>query len=336
MEISIKVQVTDPQKAAATLTRLDHATVSKVVEDTVMSAARSIAMERQILDIMKNREDIEKSVYEMVADALNKLGLSAIIFDIKNIRDIEGRDVIGSLERAKIAELEKQARISEAIHDNEAKEVEVERKKATQVKSEKMKLEEEQARLEREKEVATDQMLVEKEKIKIEEQKLTRFAEIEQKKARIMAEANKEKKLIEAQAEAEAIQKRAEAESNAIKLQADAEAESIRMKGMAEVEVLKKKSEALKQGSVAAQLQILEILSNAQVDTAGKIAEALGNNNKIMYLPMDNGGNFLVNWLPKLEGLIQSGMLSRIVKQLSNVGQIATVTKKEPKKITKK
>jgi hypothetical protein len=108
------------------------------------------------------------------------------------------------------------------------------------------------------------------------------------------------------------------------------------MKGMAEVEVLKKKSEALKQGSVAAQLQILEILSNAQVDTAGKIAEALGNNNKIMYLPMDNGGNFLVNWLPKLEGLIQSGMLSRIVKQLSNVGQIATVTKKEPKKITKK
>jgi len=150
VEISIKVLVTDPQKAAATLPRLDHSTVSKVVEDIVMSAARSIAMERTILDIMKNREEIEKSVYEMVADALNKLGLSAIIFDIKNIRDIEGRDVIGSLERAKIAELEKKARISEAIHDNEAQELEVERKKATQVKSEQMKQEEEQARLERE------------------------------------------------------------------------------------------------------------------------------------------------------------------------------------------
>jgi GTP-binding nuclear protein Ran len=150
VEISIKVLVTDPQKAAATLPRLDHSTVSKVVEDIVMSAARSIAMERTILDIMKNREEIEKSVYEMVADALNKLGLSAIIFDIKNIRDIEGRDVIGSLERAKIAELEKKARISEAIHYNEAQELEVERKKATQVKSEQMKQEEEQARLERE------------------------------------------------------------------------------------------------------------------------------------------------------------------------------------------
>ena len=39
VEISVKVQVTDPQKSAATLTRIDHQTVSKVVEDTVMSAA---------------------------------------------------------------------------------------------------------------------------------------------------------------------------------------------------------------------------------------------------------------------------------------------------------
>ena len=336
VEISIKVQVTDPQKAAATLTRLDHSTVSKVVEDTVMSAARSIAMERTILDIMKNREEIERSVYEMVADALNKLGLSAIIFDIKNIRDIEGRDVIGSLERAKIAELEKEARIQEAIHENEAKKVEVERKKITQVKIEQMKQEEEQARIIREREVATNQMQLEKEKLKIEEQKLTRFAEMEQKKARILAEANRERKMIEAQAEANSIEKRALAESNAVKLQAEANADAIRMKGMAEVEVLKEKSEVLKQGTAAAQLQILQILGKAQVDTAGKIAEALGSNNKIMYIPMESDGNFLGKWMPKIEGLLQSGMLSKLVKQLSNGGEIATLTQKQPKKITKK
>ncbi len=329
VEISIKVQVTDPQKAAATLTRIDHSTVSKVVEDTVMSAARSLAMERTILNIMKNREEIESSVYEMVSDALSKLGLSAIIFDIKNIRDIEGRDVIGSLERVKIAELIKKARISEAIQENEAKEVEVERNKSTQVKSEHMKLEEEQARLEREREISTNQMLVEQEKLKIEEQKLTRFAEIEQKKARILAEAKKEQRLIEAQAEAEATQKKAEAEAKAIKLAAEAEAEGIRVKGLAEVDVLQKKSEALKQGSVAAQLQILEILSQAQVDSAGKIADALGKNNKIMYLPVDNnGGNLLTKWLPKLEGLIESGMLSKLVKQLTNEAPVKTISNK--------
>jgi len=311
------------------LTRIDHSTVSKVVEDTVMSAARSLAMERTILNIMKNREEIESSVYEMVSDALSKLGLSAIIFDIKNIRDIEGRDVIGSLERVKIAELIKKARISEAIQENEAKEVEVERNKSTQVKSEHMKLEEEQARLEREREISTNQMLVEQEKLKIEEQKLTRFAEIEQKKARILAEAKKEQRLIEAQAEAEATQKKAEAEAKAIKLAAEAEAEGIRVKGLAEVDVLQKKSEALKQGSVAAQLQILEILSQAQVDSAGKIADALGKNNKIMYLPVDNnGGNLLTKWLPKLEGLIESGMLSKFVKQLTNEAPVKTISNK--------
>ena len=335
VEISIKVQVTDPQKAAATLTRIDHSTVSKVVEDTVMSAARSLAMERTIISIMKNREEIEKSVYEMVSDALAKLGLSAIIFDIKNIRDIDGRDVIGSLERVKIAELIKKARISEAIQENEAKEVETERKKSTQVKFEKMKLEEEQARLEREREVAINQMLVEQEKLKIEEQKLTRFAEIEQKKAKILANAKREQQLIEAQGDAEATERRAQADANAIKLAAQAEAESIRVKGIAEVDVLKEKSETLKQGSVAAQLQILEILSQAQVDSAGKIADALGKNNKIMYLPVDsNGGNILTKWLPKMEGLLQSGMLSKFVKQLTNeepVKIIANKTKKTAK-----
>ena len=284
---------------------------------------------------MKNREEIEKSVYEMVSDALAKLGLSAIIFDIKNIRDIDGRDVIGSLERVKIAELIKKARISEAIQENEAKEVETERKKSTQVKFEKMKLEEEQARLEREREVAINQMLVEQEKLKIEEQKLTRFAEIEQKKAKILANAKREQQLIEAQGDAEATERRAQADANAIKLAAQAEAESIRVKGIAEVDVLKEKSETLKQGSVAAQLQILEILSQAQVDSAGKIADALGKNNKIMYLPVDsNGGNILTKWLPKMEGLLQSGMLSKFVKQLTNeepVKIIANKTKKTAK-----
>ena len=190
-------------------------------------------------------------------------------------------------------------------------------------------MEEEQARLERERDVSTNQMLVEQEKLKIEEQKLTRFAEIEQKKAKILAEAKKEQRLIEAQAEAEATQKKAEADAKAIKLAAEAEAEGIRVKGLAEVEVLQKKSEALKQGSVAAQLQILEILSQAQVDSAGKIADALGKNNKIMYLPVDNnGGNILTKWLPKMEGLLESGMLSKFVKQLTTEAPIKTITNK--------
>lgn len=329
VEISIKVQVTDPEKAAATLTRIDHEHVKKVVEDTVMSAARSLAMERAIIDIMKKREEIEESMYKMVSDALNKLGLSAVIFDIKNITDVEGMDVIASLERVKLAELKKKARISEATHDNEAQEVEIERRKATKVKSERMHLEEEQARLEREKQTAIEQMLVEKEILLMEEQKRTKNAEMERKKALIQAEAKREQKMLEAQSDAEAIEKRAAAEANAIKLKAEAEAQGIKVRGMAEVEILKHKSETLRDGSVTAKLQILELLSNAQVDAAGKVAEALGKNNKIIYMPANGkDSNFLTNWLPKLDGLLQSGMIPQIINQLKGEEVIKITNKK--------
>src|SRR6056297_2808989 len=178
VEISIKVQVMDPQKAAATLTAITHNTVSKVVEDTVMSAARSIAMERTILEIMKQREEIEQDVYAMVSDSLAKLGLSAIIFDIKNITDIADKDVIGSLERKKISELEKDARIAEANNESEAIKVEVEKKKNSKVKSEQMRMEEQKAELLREQEVSEQQRLVQKKKLEIKEQEQTKLAEI--------------------------------------------------------------------------------------------------------------------------------------------------------------
>lgn len=319
VEVSVKVQVTDPEKAAATLTSIDHNTVKKVVEDTVMSAARSIAMERNILDIMKKREDIEAAIYDMVADALLKLGLSAIIFDIKNIRDIENSNVIGSLESVKIAELRKNARVSEAIHDNEAKSVEVEKRKNSTVKTEQMKLEEENARLARERQVAKEQRSVEEERLKIEEQKSAKLVAIARNKMKVMAEAEREKRLNEARAEADAIKLKAEAESDAIKMKAEAEAESIKKRGIAEAEVLKRKAEAMNISKLAGQLKMLEVLSRAQVDSAAKIAESLGENNKIMYLPVGENKSFMSSFMPKLDGLLQSGLLDDVIAKFSTI-----------------
>jgi flotillin len=301
VEVSVKVQVTDPQKAAATLTRIDHQTVSKVVEDTVMSAARSVAMERNILNIMKKREEIEQAIYRMVADALSKLGLSAIIFDIKNITDIEGSDVIQNLEKVKIAELRKNSRVSEAIHNSEAISVEVEKLKESNVKSQRMKKEEDESRLDREKEVAQKQMLVENEKLKIQEQQTMKLIGLE-----------REKRLAEAKAQADAVEIEAKAQASAIRMRAEAEAESIRQKGFAEADILMKKTEAMasltKQGNIAGQIKILEILTQAQVQSADKIAEALGKNNKIMYMPMDGEKDLLSTFVPKLDSILQSGI----------------------------
>jgi regulator of protease activity HflC (stomatin/prohibitin superfamily) len=295
VEISVKVQVTDPPKAASTLTRIDHATISKVVEDTVMSASRSIAMERTILEIMKEREEIENAIYQMVSDALNKLGLSPIIFDIKNIRDIEGSDVIANLERVKIAELRKDARISEAKQNSEATIIEVEKRKNSLVKAENMKQEEEHARLDREKMVAEENLAVEERRLQIRQQNEERISEIE-----------KRKKLLIAQAEAEAVKLRAQAEADAIRLKLEAEADGIRLKGLAEAEAIQKKAEAMREyNDVSSNLKVIEILANAQIESSTQVAKAIGQNNKIMYLPM-NGDGMFSGIIPKMDALLQS------------------------------
>ncbi len=309
VEISVKVQVTDPPKAAQTLTKIDHLTVSKIVEDTVMSAIRSIAMERNILDIMKEREEIETATYQMVSEALNKLGLSPIIFDIKNIRDIDGSDVIASLERVKIAELRKNARISEAIHNSEANIIEVEKRKDSLVKAENMKQEEEHARLDREKMVAEENLAVEFQRLEIKSQNEQRIAEIE-----------KEKKMILAEADSEAVRLRAQAEADAIRMKLEAEAEGIRLKGLAEAEAIFKKAEAMREyNDVSSNLKVIEILANAQIESSTQVAKAIGANNKIMYLPM-NGDGMFSGIIPKMDALLQSNIvqegLAEIVKGL--------------------
>ncbi|MBN2150302.1 MAG: hypothetical protein JW839_02535 [Candidatus Lokiarchaeota archaeon] len=320
VEISVKVQVTDPPKSAATLTTIDHSTISKVVEDTVMSAARSVAMERNILEIMKNREEIEKAIYAMVQDALSKLGLSPVIFDIKNIRDIEGSDVIASLEKVKIAELRRNARISEATHDSEAVKIEVEKEKDAKVKSEQMKKEEEVAHYEREKLASEQKLVLEEKRLKVEQQNAEKMAEIE-----------RNKKIMLAKADSEAVSIKAQADSNAVKLKLEAEAEGIRLRGIAEADAIRQKAEAMKQyNETTAQMKILELLAKAQVDSAEQIAKAVGPNNKIIYLPSggngNSDGNFLGNFLPKIDALLQSGLLQGGLSELIAKVGLATKT----------
>ena len=252
-------------------------------------------------------------MYAMVSDALGKLGLSAIIFDIKNIRDTEGNSVIESLERVKIAELNKNAKISEAIHQKEST-----------VKQEEMKLEEEAARLNREQESLAKEVLVDQERLKLEKQQATKKAEIERERLKIMALASKEKLMIEAEASSASVRLRAQAQADAIKMKADADAEAILKKGQAEAKVLEQKNKAMG-GNYAAQIELSKIMSVTQIDTAEKIATALGQNNKIMYIPTGGDNGLLSSFMPKMDALLQSGLPSELMD---------TFTKK--KKSTKK
>ena len=245
-----------------------------------------------------------------VSDALSKLGLTPIIFDIKNIRDIDGSDVIATLEKVKIAELRSNARVSEATQNSEAVKIETEKAKDNAVKNEQMLKEESVARFDREKTMSEQKLVIEEKRLKVEQQNTERMAEIE-----------RNKKMIIAKADADAVMVKAQADQTAIKLKYEAEAEGIRLRGVAEAETIRQKAEAMKEfDEVSAQIKILEVLSKAQVDSASEVAKAIGANNKIIYLPGEangNGnGNFLGNFLPKIDALLQSGILQDGLGQL--------------------
>ncbi|MHA1231687.1 MAG: SPFH domain-containing protein [Candidatus Helarchaeota archaeon] len=297
LEISCKIQVKDPKKAAESLGIIDETHLKRITEDTVMSAARSVCMQMEILTIMREREQVEQAIYKLIVDSLMKLGLEPIIFDIKNISDTTESTVIKDFERIKSAELRKEARIAEAIHLSEAEIIESERRKNSQVKREKDMLEEEKARVQREMEVAekTKELVAKKMAVKEEE-------------ARRQAEIEKEKIMLKAEAEAEAI-----------KLKAQAEADAIRMKAEAEAAGIKEKAKALeeyqKAGEKGIKIKSLEILADMLVKQSESFSKGLQNNSKVILM---TGGNntqtapiqSMMNLMPVFSLFTEHGILS--------------------------
>ncbi|MFX1293786.1 MAG: SPFH domain-containing protein [Promethearchaeota archaeon] len=310
LEISCKIQVKDPGKAAESLGAIDEMHLKRITEDTVMSSARSICMQMEILTIMREREEVESAIYKLIVDSLMKLGLEPIIFDIKNISDTKESSVIKDFERVKSAELRKEARIAESIHLSEAEITESERHKMSQVKRENDKLDEEQARIlkemlvaEKTKELVTNQMAIKEEEIK-------RTAEIEKERLRLQAEA-----------EAEAIRLKANAESEAIRLKAEAEAAGIREKAKA-------LEEYQKAGEKGMKIKSLEILADTMIKSSESIATALEDNSKIIMLGGNNGngnaGQSLMNLVPMFSLLTENGLLSLLPEELRPIKKIQT------------
>ena len=186
-------------------------------------------------------------------------------------------------------------------------------------------MEEQKAELLREQEVSEQQRIVQAKRLEIKDEEQTKLAEIRRKQEEIQAQTEKQKKMIAAQAEAESIRLRGEAEAESIRRRAEAEAAGIRDRGLAEAEILQKKAEALTKSALAGKLKMVETLSQAQVASSAKVAEALGKNNKIMYLPSE--GSMMGSFIPKLDGILQSDVLDDVLEKL-NLGGSKTKKKK--------
>ncbi|MHA1143450.1 MAG: SPFH domain-containing protein [Candidatus Helarchaeota archaeon] len=301
VKISCKVQVKNPEKAAETLGADIYKTLRRIVDDTVQSAARTICMQKDILSIMRERENVEEGIYSSLSGSFVKLGLEPIIFDIKDITDVKGSSVIRDLERVKSAELDKNARIAEAFHDSEAKRVEAEKHKEATVTQEQMMQAEKEAEIEKEKFVVQQTEELVRRKMAIKELETKRGAEIE-----------REKEVVLANAKAEAVKIQAEAEAQAIKLKAEAEAAGVRAKAKA-------LEEYAKAGESGIKMKSLELIIDGVVRSSKEIAEGLKQNSKVVILGGGSDGtqgNSLMNLIPMAEVLKETGILKSLTSEL--------------------
>jgi len=299
LEISCKIQVKDPLKAAESLGIIDEAHLKRITEDTVMSSARSVCMTMDVLTIMREREAVENAIYKLIVDSLMKLGLEPVIFDIKNISDSKDSSVIKDYERIKSAEVRKEARIAESLHLSEAEIMESERHKLSKVKRESDMLEEEKARLEREMILAEKDRELMAKKMLVKEEEVRKTAEIEKERLKLKAEA-----------EAEAIRLKAQAEAEAIKMKAEAEAAAIREKAKA-------LEEYTKAGENGFKIKSLEIISEALIKQSENFAKGLSNNSKIILLGNSDSSisdptKSMFNFIPMFSLFTESGILNLI------------------------
>jgi flotillin len=284
VRISCKVQIKNPVKAAETLGNQVHDTLRRIVDDTVQSSARTICMQKDILTIMREREQIEEGIYRSLTGSFVKLGLEPIIFDIKDIRDDKDSSVIRDLERVKSAELDKNARIAEAENNSKAKEVEIEKEKLVAIQSEE---------------------LIQK-KMLVKELEVKREAEIE-----------REKEIILANAQAESTKLKAEAESQAAKLKAEGEAAGIREKAKALEQYNQAGEEGLK-------MKALEMLTQAMIESSKELANALKLNSKVIIMGNGDtkGSGGLMNLIPMAEFIKESGIIKNLIKEFKGDDEV--------------
>ncbi len=315
VEISCKVQISDPAKAAETLGHATAAEIRPIVDDTIQSAARSQAMLHELTVIMRDRDKIEESIYSSTTDSLARIGIKVTLFDIKNIIDVEGSSVISDLERVRSAEINKDARIAEANQTSEAEIVEAKKRSEAEISKQESFRASEEARYKQELYIAEQRRQLTLKEMEVLDADTRRKQEIEKERLIIEAQAIAEQQKLEAQGKAEARIIEAKAQAEATKLKAEAEAESIKLKLEAEAEGTEKIALALqKLDAQGVSVKIAEIYADAQKVVSENIARGIQSNTKL-FLPMGAGSNSLLSLIPTIETMKEAGLsLSDLVK----------------------
>uniref|UniRef100_A0A8C1Z320 Flotillin n=2 Tax=Cyprinus carpio TaxID=7962 RepID=A0A8C1Z320_CYPCA len=239
-------------------------------------------------EIYKDRKKFSEQVFKVASSDLVNMGISVVSYTLKDVHD--DQDYLHSLGKARTAQVQKDARIGEAMNKRDAVireanaiqekvsaqymneiemakaqrdyelkkavyDIEVFTKKAESEMAYQLQVAKTKQRIEEEK---MQVMVVERsQQITLQQQEITRKEK--ELEARVKKPAEAERYRLEKLAEAERLQliMEAEAEAESIKMRGEAEAYAVEAKGRAEAEQMAKKAEAFQQYKEGAMVDML-------------------------------------------------------------------------------
>ncbi|KAM8954201.1 flotillin-1 [Pelodytes ibericus] len=262
--------------------------VAHIALETLEGHQRAIMAHMTVEEIYKDRQKFSEQVFKVASSDLVNMGISVVSYTLKDIHDDQG--YLNSLGKARTAQVQKDARIGEAlakrdagIKEAEAQQAKVSAQYVNEIEMAKAQRDYELKKASYDLEVNTRkaesdlayQLQVAKTKQKIEEQKVQvqvvertqqiqlQDQEIQRREkeleARVMKPADAERYRLEKLAEAERLKlvTEAEAEAESIKVRGEAQAYAVEIRARADAEQMAKKAEAFHDYQEAAVVDML-------------------------------------------------------------------------------
>lgn len=288
--------------------------IAGVAREVLEGNVREIVGKMKLEEMVSDRQKFATLVKENAEPDLAAMGLDIISFNVQNF--VDGNEVIENLGIDNIVKIKKAAAIARAESERDIKVAQAAADKesndaAVAAQTEIAKKQNELAikRSELQQEADTKKAMADaayeiqkEEQRKALEAEVKKQAEADKYAAQQKADAalyqrqkEAEAKQFEAQRQAEARKAQAEAdrfakeqEAEGIRAVGEAEAAAIQAKGVAEAEAMEKKAEAYAKYNKAA---VAEMMIKVLPDVAAKIAEPLGQIDKITIIGGDGGNN---------------------------------------------
>lgn len=321
VDATVNVKISnDPEKlrlAAENFLNKNTEYIASVAREVLEGNVREIVGKMRLEEMVSDRQKFANLVKENAEPDLAAMGLDIISFNVQNF--VDGNDVIENLGIDNIVKIKKSAaiakaeserdiKVAQAAADKESNDAAVEAQTEIAKKQNELAIKKSELQMEADTKKAMADAAYE---IQKEEQRKTievttanadiakqeREIELKQKQvavteksleAEVKKKAEADKYAAQQRAEADFYQRQKDAEAKQFEAQRAAEASAIQAKGIAEAEAMEKKAEAYAKYNKAA---VAEMMIKVLPDIAGKVAEPLGQIDKITIIGGGEGGS---------------------------------------------